>query len=112
MPHDHRRGLEAADDPVVVVDDLGDAEPVQDGRVLAEGLDLALHARPGRREHLVSALLEARLPALPAARGEPEAVDEDDGRMRTHWKLLQAATRIAAASRIGCTVASGRETEM
>jgi hypothetical protein len=39
----------------------GEAEPVQDGRVAAEGLDLALHARPGRHEHLVSALLEARL---------------------------------------------------
>ena len=79
VPHDHRRGVEAADDPVVVVDDLGDAETVHDGRVATEGLDLALHAGPGRREDLVSALLETRLPALPAARGEPEAVDEDDG---------------------------------
>src|SRR5215211_3839202 len=45
----------------------------------AESLDLVFHPRPGRREHVVSALLEARLPALPAACCEPEAVDEDDG---------------------------------
>jgi hypothetical protein len=71
--------VEVADDPVVVVDDLGDAEAVQDRRLAAEGLDAALHAGPGRREDLVSALLEALLPELPAARGEPEAMDEDDG---------------------------------
>jgi len=31
-------------------------------------------------EDLMSALLEPRLPGLPAPRGEPQAVDEDDGR--------------------------------
>jgi hypothetical protein len=80
-PHDHRRGIEAADDAVVVVDDLGDTETVEDRRVASEGLGLALHAGPGRREDRLSALLETRLPALPAARGEPEAVDEDDWRI-------------------------------
>ncbi len=47
-----------------MVDDLGDAETVEGGWVVTEGLDLALHAGPGRREDLVSALLETRLPAL------------------------------------------------
>jgi hypothetical protein len=88
MAHDDRRDVEAADDPLVVVDDLGDADPVEDGRVAADGLDLAFHAGPGGGDDLVSALLEARLPALPAARGEPETVDEDDGALGTHGGLL------------------------
>jgi hypothetical protein len=61
-----------------VVDDLGDAKTVHDGGVATQRLDLALHAGPRWREDVVSALLETGLPALPTARGEPEAVDEDD----------------------------------
>ena len=62
-----------------MIDDLGDAETVHDGRVATEGLDLAFHAGPSRGEDLVPALLVTRLPTLPAAWGEPQAVDEDDG---------------------------------
>src|SRR4051794_20315949 len=97
VPHDHGWRAEAADDPVIVVNDLRDPEPVHDGWVATKGLDLALHVRPCRCEDLVAALLEARLPAFPAARGEPEAVDEDDGRVhdRAPWRWRWWAGDIA-----------------
>ena len=43
-------------------------------------LDITRHARPRGRQDPATARLEALLPALPAARRQPETVDEDDGR--------------------------------
>ena len=77
---DHRRAIEPADDPLVVLDDLGEAEPVQGGRIAPHILDLPRHPRPGRRQHPAAPALTALLPPLPAPRRQPEAVDQDDWR--------------------------------
>src|SRR5690348_7967927 len=81
MAHDDGRGAETADDPVVVVDDLLDPEPLVPGGIPANLLDRSLESRPGRCEHGVALRLETLLPAFPAERREPEAVDQDDGRL-------------------------------
>jgi hypothetical protein len=81
VAHDDGRGAETADDPVVVVDDLLDSEPLVPGGILANLLHRSLESGPGRCEHGVALRLEALLPAFPAERREPEAVDEDDGRL-------------------------------
>jgi hypothetical protein len=47
--------------------------------VLAQSLNLDLKARVSRGKHAVAAALVALDPLLPAARGHPEAVDQDDG---------------------------------
>ena len=46
-----------ADDPVVVVDDGLQVEPVEERGISAERLDLALGAGPARREHFVAPAL-------------------------------------------------------
>ena len=72
--------VELADDLVEVVGDLADGlvgEHLGVGVGLLDGLGVV---RPARRERGVAGLLEERRPAIPAARQQPEAVDEDDGR--------------------------------
>ena len=80
VPDDGRLLLEPADDRVEVVGDLADGLVRED---LGVGVGL-LHrvgvVRPARRQRGVAGLLEQRRPAVPAARQEPEAVDEDDRR--------------------------------
>jgi hypothetical protein len=63
---------------LVVVGDLDDTEPVHDRRVLAEHLDLDVHAGPPGSEDAVAGLGVPVDPVLPAVRGEPEPVDEHD----------------------------------
>src|SRR5262249_60881003 len=75
VAHDDRRGAETADDPVVMVGDLLDPEPLVSGGIPANLLHRSFESRPGRCEHGVALRLEALLPALPAERREPEAVD-------------------------------------
>jgi hypothetical protein len=75
VAHNDGRGAETADDPVVMVGDLLDPEPLVPGGILANLLYRSLESRPGRCEHVVALRLEALLPALPTERREPEAVD-------------------------------------
>jgi hypothetical protein len=79
-----RRLVERAHDPVVVVDDLRDAEAGQWRRIGSDGLDRALFAGPGRGEASVPAGLEERDERIPAGRCHPAAMDEyDDLAQRT-----------------------------
>ena len=80
VAHDDGRSAETADDPVVVIGDFLDPEPLVPGGIPANLLHRPLKSRPGRREHGMTLRLEALFPAFPAERREPEAVDEDDGR--------------------------------
>ena len=57
----------------------GDRQRRDRRRVGAQRLDLDLQAGVRRREHAVAAALEAGDPVLPAARGHPQPVDQDDG---------------------------------
>ena len=64
VAHDDRGCVEAADDRLVVVGDLPDAEALQSRGVLADRLNVAVvDSRPSGREHLVAASFEALLPA-------------------------------------------------
>src|ERR1700730_7426605 len=78
MAHDDWRAVQLPNDRVIVVDDLGDAEPGDLVGVLAEVLDAALHAGPRGSDDLVALLAIAIDPVLPAQRGEPEAVDQNN----------------------------------
>jgi hypothetical protein len=79
VANDDRWTLELDDDPLVVVDDPLDGECREWRGICVQRLDLGLHPRPARREHSIAGTLIALDPALPAARGEPEPVDQDDG---------------------------------
>ena len=68
--------VERADERGVVVDDLLQAEAGELVRVLAELLDVAVLARPLGRGDGEAALAEVVLEALPAARRQPRAVDQ------------------------------------
>ena len=82
---DDRRLVEAADDPVVVVDDVGDREPFQRRRISAELLGLCVEPGPGGRQHLLTLVAVALPPVLPAQRRHPHAVNQDD---RAHCASL------------------------
>ena len=76
VAHDDRRRVEAADDRLVVVGDLLEAEALQRRGVLADRLHVAVvDSGPAGGEHGVTATLEALLPALPAQRRHPQAMD-------------------------------------
>jgi len=79
VAHDDRRAVQGGDDGGEVIDGLGDGEVRDDLRVLAQRLDLDLEPRVGRGHDGEALLLVVLDPALPAAGGHPEAVDEDDG---------------------------------
>jgi hypothetical protein len=66
-------------DALEVLHDGGDGQGLDRGGVLAQRFDLNLEARVGGGEHAVAFALVALDPPLPAARGHPQAVDEDDG---------------------------------
>jgi hypothetical protein len=61
-----------------MLDDRGDREVFDRGRVRVQRLDLDVEARIGGSEDAIAATLVAGLPVLPASRGHPEAVDQDD----------------------------------
>jgi hypothetical protein len=63
-------------------DDLRHLQVLDRRRVLPQRLDLDLEAGVGRGDDAVALALEAGDPVLPAARGDPEAVDEDDRGVR------------------------------
>ena len=76
MTDQHRRLVELADQLLVVVDDLRQAETLQLLGVLAELLDVAVLARPLRRRDGEAALAEVVGVVLPTPRREPGAVDQ------------------------------------
>ena len=68
------------DDPLVVVGDLLEADPLERLGVAADVFDGAVvDAGPARDDDLVAGGAEALGPGVPALGGHPEAVDEDDG---------------------------------
>lgn len=81
---DDRRALELEDDRLVAVEDLLGGERRDPRGIGVHRLDLGLHGGPVRRQHAVAEALVALAPVLPAARGQPEAVDQDDGVGSTH----------------------------
>ena len=66
------------DDLREVVDGLGHGQGRDGVGVLPQRLDLDLEAGVGGGQHAEALGLVVRDPVLPAARGHPEAVDEDD----------------------------------
>src|SRR6218665_2512007 len=76
---DHRRLLEIADDPGVVVGDLVDADVRDDVGGVAGSSDGGGLVRPAGRDGCVPLLLEEIDPGLPRRGVQPEAVDENDG---------------------------------
>jgi hypothetical protein len=78
VAHDDRGPLELADDALVVVGDLLHAEPFERLRVTPDLLLGPVEARPRGGEDGVARVAEARVPVLPAQRGHPQPVDEDD----------------------------------
>jgi hypothetical protein len=78
MAHDDRRTVELADHIFEHVDDLRHLESLDRCRVCAERLDLDLEPWVRGRQHRVALGLVVALPVLPAARRDPEAVDQND----------------------------------
>src|SRR3954451_18654221 len=76
MPDQHRRLIEFANQTLVVIDDLGDAEARRLLRAVTDLRDVAVLARPLRCGHREAAPSEVLEVVLPAARGEPGTVDE------------------------------------
>ena len=76
--------VEAADDRLEVLDDLRHGDLLDRRRVGVQRLDLDLEPGVGRRQHREALALVVGDPVLPAPRGHPEPVDEDDrvGRCR------------------------------
>src|SRR5256714_6757690 len=72
----HGRAVELADQALVVVDDLGDAEAGRVVRGLAHLLDVALLARPLRGGDVVALLPEEVAVGLPAPGREPGTMDQ------------------------------------
>src|SRR6266571_3262112 len=70
--------LELADGVNVVIRDLLDALVGEDLRIFLGLLDGVRVIGPARRERRVALLFEKRAPVVPAAREEPQAVDEHD----------------------------------
>ena len=70
--------VELADHRLEVLDDLRHGHRLDRRRVGVERLDLDLEAGVGGGEHAVAARLVVGDPVLPAARRDPEAVDQDD----------------------------------
>src|SRR5919112_5789610 len=79
VAHDDRGAVELAYDAFEMLNDCGDPQGLDGGWVLAQGLDLYLQARICGSQHAVSLVLVALDPPLPAARGHPQAVNQDDG---------------------------------
>src|SRR5207302_10859640 len=77
MPDEDRLRVAAADQRVVVVDDLGESESGELLGARAQLLDVAVLARPLRRLDAVAALLEVLREVLPAPCREPRAVGQD-----------------------------------
>ena len=79
MAHDDRRLFELADDPLVMFDDLRNAEPGERGRIATQLLDVAFDSGPAAGDHAVAAVGITLDPVFPAEGCHPQAVDEDDG---------------------------------
>src|SRR5215204_3955799 len=73
---EHGRLVERADLLLVVVDDLGDAEPLELVRLRSQLLDVPLLARPLGCRDGKAALVEVVGEVLPAPRREPGAMDQ------------------------------------
>ena len=87
MADDDRRPVEPADDLLVVVDDVRDAEIPERRWVTAELLGLALESGPRFRNDCVALVPVALGPVLPAERRHPHSVNQHDrlsaGRIRS-----------------------------
>jgi hypothetical protein len=66
VAHDDRRPLQFGDDLGVVIDDLGDSELLQPGRVAPKLFEIALHAGPVAGDHAIAPALVPLDPLLPA----------------------------------------------
>nr|BFE71811.1 hypothetical protein GCM10020092_051120 [Actinoplanes digitatis] len=75
---DDRRGVEAADDLLVVGDDLRNGQVEDRCRVGVERLHLHLEAGVAGRDDAQALALVVGDPVFPAARGDPESVYEHD----------------------------------
>src|SRR5579859_3788271 len=78
MPDDGGLRLQLADSVDVMVGDLLDFLVRKDLRITFRLFDGLRVVGPAWRERGEAILLEQRSPAVPAAREEPEAVNEDD----------------------------------
>lgn len=76
---DDRRGVQLADHRLEVVDDGRHGQFQDRCRVGVQRLDLDLEPRIPGRQHPEPASLVVRDPVLPAARCDPEPVDQNDG---------------------------------
>src|SRR3954454_18650370 len=92
MADDHRRLRDLPDVALEVVDDLLDPHARDPARVAALRFHAVGLARPLGHQDLVALLLEVRLEVLPAARGEPRAVDENDRPLHAAPPLIDAPT--------------------
>ena len=79
VAHQDGRSIEAPDHPFQTLHDLRDGDLLDRGRVGVQRLDLDLEAWVRRRQHGETLRLVVGDPLLPASRGDPEAVDQDDG---------------------------------
>jgi hypothetical protein len=78
VPHDRWFLVQGSDDLGGVIGDLLQGLPGQDARVRPGLVNRFRIVWPVRRQRRVTGLLEEVRPAGPAARQQPEAVDEDD----------------------------------
>lgn len=87
VAHDDRLLRQGADDALVVVGDLREADPLEGRGVAADVGDAAvIDPGPAGHDHFVAAGPEVLGPRVPAGGGHPEPVDEDVGVLC--WSLL------------------------
>jgi sugar (pentulose or hexulose) kinase len=90
--------VELADQPLVVLDDLGQPEPGERVGVLAELLDVAVLARPLGCGDGEAAFPEIVGEALPASRGEPGATPDPSGRVHAFCHAVPGAYHLMAVT--------------
>lgn len=71
VPHDDRRSIEPADDLLIMIHHIAEAEVVHMRMILAKRVDIPLHAGPASGDHLEAAALETLDPVLPRQCREP-----------------------------------------
>src|SRR5215208_4287740 len=78
MADQNRRGVELANNALIMVDDSRESKTFEWGWILANLFNLSFEPGPRWREDIVARFLIAVDPAFPASRCQPESVNQND----------------------------------